>query len=60
MATRQEQAAEKQARKTAKNALKQQRQEARREDRNWQKMVIRLKQLGAWIEGSEIETELTS
>ena len=54
--TREQQRQEKEARKTAKNNLRLERQEANQEARNWQKMVIRMKQLGAWIEGTEIQT----
>lgn len=48
--TREEQQRDKQARKEAKIALRNERKREEQEARNWQKMVIRWKQLGAWIE----------
>jgi len=55
--TRQEQAAIKEAKKQAKAAARIEKREQERENRNWQKMVIRFKALGAWIEGNDIETD---
>lgn len=48
--TREQQRETKEAKKQAKIALKNERKQANQEARAWQKMVIRLKVLGAWIE----------
>ena len=53
--TREQQRQAKEARKAAKIALKIEKKQANQEARAWQKMVIRFKALGAWIEGNDIE-----